>query len=130
MPIKNGNGHALRHREATLDAERAAPRADVIETKDALIVELDLPGHALEDIDVRVTGPELTVRVERKLEPTPGRAYHRCERPHGIIERSFTLPSTVDTERTSATYRAGVLCIELPKRDEVKPRTIPVSTGD
>ncbi|MDZ4798617.1 MAG: Hsp20/alpha crystallin family protein [Bryobacteraceae bacterium] len=57
-------------------------------------------------------------------EQPQGRGYHRIERSYGTFARSFTLPSTVDTERVRADYKAGVLTITLPKKDVAKPRTI------
>ncbi|MEM9453909.1 MAG: Hsp20/alpha crystallin family protein [Myxococcota bacterium] len=106
------------------------PSADVIETTDALIVEMDLPGYELEDIDVQLEGERLMIRAERKLTPAPDRTYHQSERTHGVRSRTFLLPAIVDVDQTRATYRNGVLYLELPKRQEVKPRSIPINTGD
>jgi HSP20 family protein len=134
-PLHNGNGRPARSQSPSTGSQPEStagpttPPADVIETKDALVVELELPGHELDDIDVAVAGSHLTVTVERKLQPMPDRTYHRSERPQGVITRSFTLPAIVDNELASATYRHGVLSVLLPKRDELKPRTIPVSIG-
>ncbi len=128
----NGNGHTVSHASATWVAHAqgvATPRADVVETKDALVIELELPGHELEDIDVELEGARLTVKAERKEPPMPDRTYHRAERPQGVISRSFALPTMVDKEQTTATYRNGVLRIELPKREGLEPRQIPVSTS-
>ena len=102
----------------------------MIETKDALIVEVELPGHDLSDIDVQIAGSQLAVHVERKLVPAPGRTYHRSERPYGRLHRSFVLPTETDADRITATYHQGVLRIELPKREELKPRTIKVSSAE
>lgn len=90
--------------------------ADVIETRDHVVVEVELPGVALADILVEIDGAMLTVAAERKLDTTPGRTHHLSERKHGRVTRSFVLPVAVEGRRGRARYAAGVLVIELPKR--------------
>ena len=103
------------------------PAADVLETADEIVVEIDLPGHKQEEMQIKVDGDVLTIEAERKAERTQkGDSYHRSERILGKFARSFTLPANVDSTRTEAKYEAGVLQIRLPKREEAKPRTIKV----
>ena len=105
-----------------------APGADIVETADAIVVELDLPGHKGEEIQIKVEDDVLSVTSERKLERgNKGETYHRSERAYGKFVRSFALPANVDATRTEAKYEAGVLKITLPKREEAKPRTIQVA---
>lgn len=104
-----------------------APAADVLETADEIVVEVDLPGHKTEELQVKVDGDVLTIEAERKAERAQkGDSYQRSERILGKFARSFTLPANVDSTRTVAKYEAGVLQIHLPKREEAKPRTIKV----
>jgi len=103
-----------------------APPADVVETPDAIVVRLDLPGHKSDDIQLKVENDVLTVEAQRKLVEKNGETYHRGERAFGQFSRAFTLPANVDSGRTEASYVDGVLEITLPKREEAKPRTIPV----
>jgi HSP20 family protein len=104
-----------------------APAADVLETADEIVVEVDLPGHKTEELQVKVDGDVLTIEAERKAERAQkGDSYQRSERILGKFARSFTLPANVDSTRTVAKYEAGVLQIRLPKREEAKPRTIKV----
>jgi len=103
------------------------PAADVLETADEIVVEVDLPGHKQEELQVKVDGDVLTIEAERKAERAQkGDNYQRSERILGKFARSFTLPANVDSTRTVAKYEAGVLQIRLPKREEAKPRTIKV----
>jgi HSP20 family protein len=103
------------------------PAADVLETADEIVVEVDLPGHKQEELQIKVDGDLLTIEAERKAERAQkGESYHRSERILGKLARSFTLPANVDSTRTEAKYEAGVLQIRLPKREEAKPRTIKV----
>jgi HSP20 family protein len=107
----------------------AAPPADVVETADAIVVRLDLPGHRGDDIRLKVENDVLTVEAERKLGEPNGETFHRSERTFGRSARSFALPAGVDTARTEAAYTDGVLEIKLPKREEAKPRTIQVKVA-
>jgi len=104
------------------------PAADVRETADEIVVEVDLPGHKQEELQIKVDGDVLTIEAERKAERAEkGDSYHRSERILGKFARSFTLPANVDSTRTEAKYEAGVLQIHLPKREEAKPRAIKVN---
>ena len=73
----------------------------------------------------------LTLRGERKSEvEKEGRTYHRRERSYGQFVRSFTLPNNVDRDRIKANFANGLLQIELPKREEARPRQIKISGGN
>ena len=110
----------------TLGWTAAPTPADVVETQDAIVVRLDLPGHKSDDIQLKVENDVLSIEAVRKLDEKRGETYHRAERVFGKVSRSFTLPANVDSTRTEASYVDGVLEISLPKREEAKPRTIQV----
>ena len=83
-----------------------SPAVDIVETEDELIVKADLPDVRLEDIDVRVENGTLSLKGERKFEKElADKGYHRIERSYGSFMRSFSVPSSVDTEKVSADYR-------------------------
>lgn len=104
------------------------PAVDVYEDKDGIVLKLEVPEVSQKDIDLSVEGNTLTVRGERKLENAENRdGYHRVERVYGAFARTFTLPSTVDTEHIRAESKDGVLRVLLPKRPESKPRSIKVA---
>src|SRR5262245_3197034 len=102
--------------------------ADVIETKDALLVKMDLPGVDPAAIKVGIEKDVLTVSAQRKAPERKDNAevWHRSEIGYGELGRSFTLPATIDGGRTEARYESGVLTLTLPKREEAKPRKIEV----
>jgi HSP20 family protein len=103
------------------------PPADVHESPADFKVVLDLPGLDAKALDIHVENDTLSVKAERSQpRPPEGEAVHRTERAYGTFFRSFALPKTVDATRVEARYEHGVLTIVLPKRDEAKPRTIPV----
>ena len=89
-----------------------------------------MPGIDEKDIDVRVENNTLTVHGERKIDKEEKEEnYRRVERQYGSFTRTFTLPTTVDSEKVSANYDKGVLKITLPKKAEAKPKQIKVNVG-
>jgi HSP20 family protein len=80
-----------------------------------------------EDIQIEFENGLLTIRGDRKLTKQDGVTYHRVERTFGNFSRSFTLPRTIDPEKIAATYRDGVLEIEVPKKEEAKPKQIRIA---
>ena len=104
------------------------PAVDIYETaqKD-VVVKLDLPGVKREDIKVSFENHTLAVEGERKASGEAAEQFHRTERGAGTFRRSFTLPVTVDGSRVDASYQDGVLTIKLPRREEARPRQIPVN---
>jgi HSP20 family protein len=75
-------------------------------------------------------GNLLTLRGERKFEEEKkGRNYHRVERSYGQFVRSFTLPNNVDRESIRARFNNGLLEVEMPKREDARPRQIKI-TGE
>jgi HSP20 family protein len=79
-----------------------------------------------EDITVTFEQNVLTLKGVRKAEQLPGGSSQRLERQYGSFERSFVLPSSVDGSRISASYKDGVLTIQLPQREDAKPKQIEV----
>ncbi len=108
-----------------------APAVDITEDEDALVLQVDVPGIDLKDIDIRLENGTLTVKGERRFErkENGGRGYHRMERSYGTFARSFALPETVDPEKIRADYKDGVLTITVPKKEVAKPRTIKVEVN-
>src|ERR1041384_292460 len=87
-----------------------SPSVDIYETENELVLKADLPDVKLEDIDVRVENQTLTLKGDRKFEKDESKGgYHRIERNYGTFVRTFTVPSTVDSEKVSADYKNGVL---------------------
>ena len=104
-----------------------SPAVDIYETEQDLVLQADVPDVDQKDIDVRVENQTLTLRGERKFrQESSGKGYHRIERGYGEFVRSFSVPSTVDTEKVSAEYQNGVLTVKLPKKEAAKPRQIKV----
>src|ERR1700722_18843196 len=107
-----------------------APSVDIYETPNDLVVKADLPDVNEKDIDIRVENNLLTIRGERKFEKSVSEEnYLRVERTYGAFSRSFSLPNTVNAEAIGAEYKNGVLTVNLPKREESKPRQVKVTVN-
>jgi len=104
------------------------PPVDIKETDDKVIVEAELPGMEPKDLEIKIEGGTLVLGGERKNqkeEKTKG--FHRVERSFGRFERQLELPSGADPEKVEATYKDGVLKIEIAKKEEAKRKTIRVN---
>ncbi len=101
------------------------PLADVLETAQALVARIELPGVAPEQVLVEVADGALVVRGERPPDSVTREdadtAYHLMERAHGAFARRFPLPDDADGEGISAVLREGLLTITVPRRSPAKP---------
>ena len=112
------------------DELRAAawvPPVDVAETQDRFVISTELPGVRSEEVDISVENSVLRIQGERKFyEEKREDDFHRIERRFGSFARSITLPPTADPEGIQASFDSGVLTIEVPKKEEAKPRKIEI----
>ncbi len=110
------------------------PPVEIEERPDELVLSMELPGLAREQVDVSFDDGVLTIRgekTEEKDENAKDRKLHVWERRYGAFHRSFTLPRTLDVSKISAEFTRGVLRVRLPKasEDKVKGRKIAVAEG-
>jgi HSP20 family protein len=102
------------------------PLANILETKDAYVLEAELPGVTKDGLEVSVENGELTIVGRRSVAVPEGRAVYRESR--GLdYRRSFELDPAIDTTRINAKLDQGVLTLTLPKAESVKPRKIVVT---
>jgi len=117
-------------REGVMTTGEWKPLMDVVETKDGMTLKVEVPGVKQEDISIALEDNTLTVKGERKHESEVNEeGYNRFERSYGTFQRSVVLPRTVDANRVKATYKDGVLEIQLPKKEEARPKAIKVETA-
>lgn len=103
------------------------PSVDIAENDNEYLVKVDLPGVTKDDVKITLESNVLTIRGEKKQEKeTKKENFHRVERSYGSFQRSFTLPTTVKSEKIDASFKDGVLTIVLPKMEEAKPKEIEV----
>ncbi|MCD6223743.1 MAG: Hsp20/alpha crystallin family protein [Deltaproteobacteria bacterium] len=105
-----------------------SPAVDIYEDKSNIYLDVEIPGMKKEDVKVKVEDKTLTVSGERKLEREEKKeGYYRMERSYGSFCRSFYLPDNVDPAKIKAKYESGVLKLSIPKKEEAKPKEIPVN---
>lgn len=105
------------------------PAVDVLEETDKIVVKVEAPGVDEKDLRVTFEDGVLTVSGERQFERKDDRNYHRIERAYGSFTRSFSLPRSVDAAQIAANYRNGVLEIEVPKKEESRPKQIMINVN-
>lgn len=104
-----------------------APRVDIAETEKAFVIKAEVPEVKKEDVSITVDNGILCIRGERKQEKEEsGKTFHRIERCYGEFTRSFTLPDNVNEKNIKATFKDGMLSLEIPKTEKAKPRAIEV----
>ena len=96
-----------------------------------LVLKAELPDMKEEEIELTVEEDNtLTLRGEKKLDTeATEKQFHHIERSYGSFARTFALPPTVDAGKVSAEYKAGVLTVRLPLREEAKPKQIKVQVA-
>lgn len=108
---------------------RFTPSLNVAETDGGYEVSLELPGMKPEEVQVELKDGNLWVTGKKEEEKEEeGKSFHRIERRHGEFRRVVQLPGAVDDETVVAEFEDGVLKVAVPKREEVKPKRIPVKS--
>lgn len=107
-----------------------APALDLSETAEAYHIEAAVPGLKAEDLSITFENGVLTIGGEVKQSAeTKERNFHRVERRYGRFSRSVGLPVAVRGDGIEAKLENGVLFLNIPKAEEVKPRKITVNVG-
>ena len=105
------------------------PLLNVNEVDDHFVVTAEIPGMKTEDLEIKIEGDTLSLKGERKpYEMNEDSSYHRRERATGTSQRSLTLPTRVDPEGVTATYKNGVLVVTLQKEKTAMPKQITVTS--
>lgn len=108
-------------------SRNAAPAFNIWTDENGAVMTSELPGVAIEDLDITVSGKEVIVAGGRKAEESDAVRAVKNERGHGDFRRAFELPFSVDSNRVEATLANGVLQISLPRAESDKPRKIAIS---
>ena len=105
------------------DTRNWSPAVDVKETDNSFVLTADIPGLTKKDIKVNVANGKLSISGERSYETDQENDnYHYRERRFGAFDRSFKLPDTVDEDNISASFKNGILSIQLPKNEVEIPK--------
>ena len=106
------------------------PPVDIYETESSFVATADLPGLSKDDLEIDLENNLLTVSGERRFEKNTeddNGKFRRVERAYGSFRRSFNLPATVDAAKVKATFKDGVLTLDMPKSEAAKARKIAVA---
>ncbi len=118
------------HPAESMGEEVWAPRVDIIEKPDHWLFKAELPEIQPDDVQVTVEEGVLAIKGERKFEEEVKEGnFTRFERQYGSFERRFSLPSGIDESAIKADYKNGVLTLNVPKKEEAKPKSIKVDIG-
>lgn len=116
--------------ESPADGKNRLPRVDVRETKDAYILDMELPGCTDKDVQINLKDRVLSINSakEQKEEKTEGDWLIK-ERVSSNFSRSFTLPEDIDSEKVSAGFKNGLLSVSIPRKAETKSRAIAITAN-
>ena len=105
-----------------------SPAIDLYQSTENIVAVVELPGMRKEEIEISLHDGTLTISGERRKESSTGNGQkaERSERFVGKFRRSISLPTRVDANEVTATYRDGILTVTLPKAEEAKPKQIQV----
>ena len=113
--------------EGTLQERIWEPLVDIYEEEDKFVIKAEIPDVDKKDIDITIEDNVLTIKGEKKFEKEEKKEnYLRAERFYGTFRRSFTLPTSVEKDKIKAKLDKGVLTIEIPKKEETKPKKISI----
>ena len=115
--------------ERTRDRRAFVPRADIYETKDAIIVATDMPGVDESSLDIMLEKSVLSIDGYVKPQELDGYSLAYAEYDVGDYQRRFTLPDGIDQDKIEATAKHGVLHLVLPKSDVAKTKKIAVQAA-
>jgi HSP20 family protein len=109
------------------------PGFEIRETDDAFVFRADIPGLRAEDLEISLTGNQLTISGAREQDQQQDEGrYHTYERAYGSFTRVFALPDSVDTDNLRAELTSGVLTLSIPKKPGAtqQRRKIQVGSGE
>jgi HSP20 family protein len=100
--------------------------AELRDEDDALVLRMDVPGVAQDELSIEATQQSITIRGQRRLDAPEGYQVHWRERKSQSFTRTFALPARIDVEKVSATLKHGVLALRLGKLPEERPKQVTV----
>lgn len=108
-------------------APGVTPAADVYETDDEFVVELEVPGYEEKELTIEVYDHTLAIKGSReRIEEEEAKEFAVHERLERMFERRFILPSGADTEHLKAFFGNGVLEVHAEKQT-VRPKKIEIT---
>jgi HSP20 family protein len=106
---------------------RAMLPVNLFETADSYVFHASLPGVKPENLDIQVTGKELTIKGTFEVNTPENGNWLWQGIPTGQFYETFTLPAEIDSANIQASYDYGILSVVLPKAEHVRPKNIKVN---
>jgi len=104
-----------------------SPAMDVIENDQNYVVRCEVPGIELKDMELSIVSNVLTIKGEKKTNDNENQlTFYKKECWTGTFQRTVSLPKSADAEKISAELKEGILTVNLPKKEEAKPKQISV----
>ena len=117
-----------RESDDEMDLRAWRPAVDIYEAENGIVVAVELPGVSKESVAVEVKDDVLTLKGERLADPAISEdSYYRRERLFGPFRRSFTLHQYVKPDQIKATFKDGILQIEIPRPVQEQPKHVTVN---
>jgi HSP20 family protein len=114
-------------RRGFLEEEEWLPAVDVAETKNEIVVNVEVPGMDPKGFDISLSEGILTIKGEKKQEEMEGEEnYHLVERKYGSFVRSIPLPQEVQSDKIAASYKSGVLTVTLAKSERTHGKEVKI----
>lgn len=110
-------------------ANRSVPACNMWADESGVVLTSEIPGFALEDIEITISGQDVAIKGNRKEQLAEGVKYIRQERNQGEFERAFQLPYRIDAVKVEAKLVNGILEVSLPRAETDKPRKIDIIAG-
>lgn len=101
------------------------PPVDMKETVENIVITFEIPGVKKENIKLNIDNNTLNISGDKKKKNGDGN-YYRTECCYGSFQRSIVIPQQINREKVKAIFINGVLTVELPKREQIAPKTIEI----
>lgn len=103
------------------------PAVDINETKGSIVIKVEVPGVDKNALNISLLDDIITINGEKKVEEQlEGTDSLLKERSYGRFQRSFRLSTEIDGSNIKATFKDGILILELPKSEKAKPKEIKI----
>lgn len=129
LEVQKNEAIAAEEGERTRERRVFIPRADVYESKDAVLVVANVPGADEKSVEISLEKNVLTIRAFPAFEEPAEKSLTYQEYAIGDYERSFVIPNEIDREKIEARVKNGMLRLRLPKAAEAQARKITVKGG-
>jgi HSP20 family protein len=113
--------------DQSFEGRQQAGSVNIIDRETSIDFEMVLPAISKDAIEIKVEGNRLIILAEKNYTLAEGEKFLRNDFSSYKVRQSYVLPQHLDKEAVKADYEAGVLKISFAKKQDEKPRLIPIS---